>query len=127
MRRSVIFLMLLAYLCSATELRELLKLPVLLEHFVEHKGRNSSLDFFDFLSVHYLNVEKHGNADAHDDALPFKTHENCHAISMQAAALPVQKIDLNYPETIIKKDFPVNKSSDYFAYSVLIWQPPKLL
>lgn len=113
------------YLFATTELSQLVKLPVLLEHFVEHKAQDSSIALWGFLCMHYA----HGNVkDADHDKdmkLPFKSYDGCSS-SNNIAYIP--------------KDFglitkPAYNESTVFntytekiltsAFLSCIWQPPK--
>lgn len=127
MKRSVIILLLLVYVFTATECRELFKLPVLIEHYSEHKSRNSNLSLFDFINLHYLSLEQHGNEDAHDHQLPFKAHENCHSISSAIAGIPEQPVSLAAAYTHLEKTKIVHPNFLYASYSASIWQPPKAI
>ena len=70
--------MLLVLVASVqTPVGQLLKLPLLVEHFLKHHQQNS-LSLMDFLDVHY--TSPHKDADfPEDEQLPFK-NSNIHAI-----------------------------------------------
>ena len=61
------------YLSSTTELSQLLKLPVLVSHFVEHKAADVDMTFWDYLVHHYGGHEKDADWDT-DMKLPFMKH-----------------------------------------------------
>ncbi len=54
LKRVISILFLSAYLFSFTELHQLLKIPVLIEHFHEHRQEENSISFWSFLRMHYL-------------------------------------------------------------------------
>ncbi|SEK19641.1 hypothetical protein [Parapedobacter koreensis] len=55
-------------------LEQLLKIPVLFEHFQEHQQRETDISFLNFLTHHY-SFEKHTDKDeSRDMQLPFKSH-----------------------------------------------------
>jgi hypothetical protein len=126
LKKFAIITVLFIYLVSATELRELLKFPDMLEHYKEHKEKNKELSFFDFLGMHYSDV-KHEDGDAEkDNKLPFKSHDNCQTINcnlltvfdtqsytIQPLAICINKIRFKQFQ-LIPSTFQVN-----------IWQPPK--
>ncbi len=58
------------HLFTNTELCQLVKLPVLLSHYKEHKALNKEITFPVFLTMHYFNGGPH---DGTDMDLPFKT------------------------------------------------------
>ncbi|WP_229249003.1 hypothetical protein [Dyadobacter sandarakinus] len=63
---------------DATSLCELLKVPALIKHFVEHKSINREIGFIDFLSMHYWGKDIDDNDDEKDGRLPFKKVEVHH-------------------------------------------------
>jgi hypothetical protein len=62
---------------SITELKELYRVPLLIEHFMKHKNENGSMSMIDFLKLHYVGEKQNDNDDQEDQQLPFKTvYEN---------------------------------------------------
>jgi len=77
------------YLVSFTEFKEVLRLPLLLQHYGEHKDQVAEMSFFEFLTMHYETDEAH---DDRDNRLPFK---DCgHSFIGQVVVLPIQKFSL---------------------------------
>ncbi len=110
------------YLTSFTEVHELLRLPVLLEHFEEHKSQVNDMSFVDFLLMHYKTEVAH---DDQDNQLPFKVPG--HSFAAISVGLPVQKINLSdvSPQIILSNTFDYTES--FFSSSLqAIFQPPKL-
>lgn len=82
MKKILVYFMLLVYLFSFSEAKQLLKLPNLVEHFYSHTQKDQNTTLFSFLKMHYW--DNHGkDSDYKEDMkLPFKTHDTqCHAIS----------------------------------------------
>jgi hypothetical protein len=114
------------YLISLTELSQLIKLPMLVEHYSEHKEKNKNLSVLDFLYMHYSqNNVKDADYDK-DMKLPFKS-PNTLLSSLEIA--PV----LFASENLLLKPIP-SDSKQYTLYSekhlssaylASIWQPPK--
>lgn len=101
-----------------------MKLPVLVQHYQEHKAMYKSISFFDFLSMHYLN-DNPKDADHHRDMqLPFKAVENHTSISVFIPS--IDGFELNKTYYSIKQSF-VPQNKDFYSSSHLdnIWQPPK--
>ena len=69
--RFYIFLISLFFI-SSTQLKELLKLPVLINHYMEHLDENSNLSVYDFLKIHYADGVKYDEDYNVDMKLPFK-------------------------------------------------------
>lgn len=110
------------YLVSFTEFREVLRLPLLVEHYGEHKNQVAEMSFLEFLVMHYESDVAH---DDQDNRLPFK--DCSHSFIGQVVMLPIQKISLT--EGLV-----INASSYQFFYlqhepkliAADIFQPPKL-
>jgi len=123
MKRTVSIVLICIYAFSFTELHQLFKLPVLIQHFNEHQKVNGDLTFFQFLTLHYTTPQDH---DARDMELPFKDFGHCAVV--QTVILPVVKIELtekasdtgsvSYP-VLYKKFIPSSYLSE-------IWQPPRV-
>lgn len=77
------------YLVSFTEFKEVLRLPLLLQHYGEHKDQVTEMSFFEFLTMHYETDEAH---DDRDNRLPFK--DCSHSFIGQIMVLPIQKFSL---------------------------------
>jgi hypothetical protein len=81
--------LLLTYLISFTEFKEVLRMPLLIQHYGEHKAKAGEMSFFEFLAMHYETDIAH---DDRDNRLPFK---DCnHSFIGQVVLLPIQKISL---------------------------------
>jgi hypothetical protein len=111
------------YLISLTELSQLVKLPSLVEHYIEHKEKQSDLSLWEFLSMHYT---QNANHDTNHEKLPFKSHNGC--INMVVIAF----ISNNFESISVNAVYTENKTtiaySEKFSTSSFlssIWQPPK--
>ena len=72
MKRLIAICMLTVFLGSATELHELLKLPHLLVHFIEHT-QTSGLSLSEYLHIHYAHDHENHKDEHHDKGcLPFQ-------------------------------------------------------
>lgn len=126
MKKHLGIIILISYLCSYTELKELLKLPLLFTHFTEHSSHDHNLSFTDFISMHYHQEHDNDGDDAADRSLPFKSHDSCvHSSSFnlytQAASLFIKPFETELAQVQTQeKDF------FYPSFSANIWQPPKL-
>ncbi len=112
----------LIYLVSFTEFKELLRLPLLVEHYGEHRAKAGELSFFEFLVMHY---ETDVAYDDRDNRLPFK--DCSHSFIGQVVMLPIQKLSLT-------ERLESNATTHQFFYlqhepkliAIDIFQPPKL-
>ena len=94
MIRNTINILLLVLLLSAqTPLGQVLKFPVLMEHFYKHK-KQEGVSFLEFIKDHYS--PNHNDADqSEDDQLPFRGDV-------------VQNIGIALLPTLFKADFDIN-------------------
>ena len=125
MKNVITSLFLSVYLFSSTELNQLLKLPLLYEHFQEHHEEDNSLSMIDFIVMHYSNNDV-DNTDQEDMKLPFKSPDGCFSASM--FAFISQPLEYTSKFIFVAKE-PINNYSYLeFSSSYLnsIWQPPKL-
>lgn len=121
-KRIIAISLLSLFLISSTELNQLLKLPVLFEHFTEHKELNRKISFFDFLCMHY---SSNNDDDDRDMQLPFKSHDN---YSVQITVVIPRQEPLSFDFIpAFDKNFSLDKNFN-FSSSFLsnIWQPPKI-
>jgi hypothetical protein len=124
MRRARAISLLLLYFLVNTELRELVRLPILFEHFSEHKQQNNHITFSEFIVLHYFSGHlKDADLERHQQ-LPF-TGIHCEELSA-SVALPVESFE-ELPE-ITYATLNAGLYVSRFHSSLLqftIWQPPK--
>ncbi|MBX3257142.1 MAG: hypothetical protein KF862_23605 [Chitinophagaceae bacterium] len=125
MKRLLVISFLFIFLSANTAFGELLKLPLLIQHYTEHKQEETAISFIHFLAEHYKGTVNHQHNNHHHDNLPFKTL-NTHSGSV-ISLIPNPIFSLHkqfFPEdnTII----PAYLQSNYAnAYLNGIWQPPR--
>jgi hypothetical protein len=90
MRRVAAIGMLVLHLSLLTEMNELMRLPLLVEHFIEHRELVPEMSFFQFLAMHYKTDVAH---DSTDMELPFKQCD--HSVASPIFTLPAERIELN--------------------------------
>lgn len=127
MRQFTVILFLTAVLFTATPLQQLFKLPVLVQHYYEHKQIDKNITIIAFLKLHYFEEEEGGDADdKRDQQLPFKS---------VADFINHSGINANFTadtEIVIKPAIagrpahnPVSKMLISSQFLSAIWQPPK--
>jgi hypothetical protein len=89
MRRAAAIGMLSLHLILFTEMNELMRLPLLVEHYLEHQQLVPEMSFFQFLAMHYKTDVAH---DSTDMELPFKSCD--HSVASPNFTFPDQKIEL---------------------------------
>ena len=126
LKRITVIFFLSIYLISVTELNQLVKFPVLVEHFMEHREKNHKLSLLDFLDMHYSQEHEMDADHDRDMQLPFKSHDGC-SVTFLSAFLHNPFIELaNKPA--LASSCKYSEYSDAFlgrSYLASIWQPPK--
>jgi len=126
MKKWVSVVLLALFLFSTTELYQLLKVPILVEHFMEHKKLNSEMTFEAFLKTHYDNPVKDADYKT-DRKLPFVIHFtplNLIFTINQVFKLEERNIFFGH----ITREKIASSDDDFFfkGYLHSIWQPPRL-
>ncbi|HCL04510.1 MAG TPA: hypothetical protein DHW64_00375 [Chitinophagaceae bacterium] len=126
MRKLVAISFVIVYLFGATEASQLLKLPVLVQHYYEHKAGNASVTLVKFLHMHYMGHDDNDDDNLRDMQLPFKTMNDCCMIAFNN--LPPQKIQMNEVVAYeVQQEFTLLNDAAPFSISVEdIFQPPRL-
>ncbi|MBZ5856720.1 hypothetical protein [Flavihumibacter profundi] len=126
MKKVITIFFLTVYLLSTTEAHQLLKLPVVFEHFKEHRQEDKSISLLHFLAIHYLHGSPRDKDYDRDMQLPFKTSNDC--ISVTAPAFIPLSVELSVIQPVDlpqKKNFIIDDQFILPPYLSIIWQPPK--
>jgi hypothetical protein len=119
---------LLIFLFTNTELKQLLKLPVLIHHYMEHNKEDAGKTLLAFLYEHYAEehvVKTPRHHDKDHENLPFKSHHT--GISQ----VPVFCVSVTAIDCTIDAVLPASvknvytEPSHYPSALSKIWQPPR--
>jgi len=124
MKRWFSVILLSLYLCSTTELYQFLKIPILIEHYIEHKSENPEMTIFAFLKMHYDHPVKDADWQT-DQKLPFVTHYE-HSIIVFTINPPFN-LEFIENEILILSPKISSYNDAILDWSMIdsIWQPPK--
>ena len=124
-KRRIAILLVGIYLFSFSELSQFLKLPVLVQHFVEHQTQDSSITFWAFIKEHY-NGKFEIDDDYHRDSqLPFRTTD-CAAYNIVVLSdAPVTPDFLHHSISFTRNFVLRNDEQIYSAATSDIFQPPR--
>lgn len=125
MQRFVIISLLCTFIAIQTPLHEVLKFPLLVSHFLEHKEEDHSMSLLKFLHIHYTQKTVVDADYDKDMQLPFKDCSTPIFFTLSTLSNKYQ-IPIHLPAPESKKLFSVK--SDAFLSSALpdkIWQPPR--
>ncbi len=120
-------LLLAIYLLSATATKELLRIPLLAEHYYDHKQENNNTGLIAFLAMHYYSEDGTDKDAKEDNQLPFKSVEYAATFYFISLTPPSFTEHLAKPETETDIYFAI--LSDLFLpsqYLASIWQPPRI-
>ena len=105
---------------------QLVKLPILVEHFIEHKKTNQSLSLWQFLDMHYAHGDVMDADYDQDMKLPFKSHDGCFSsASVIFVNAGFQTLDHKVLVSSNNMYSVYNEPLVPSAYLSFIWQPPK--
>ena len=114
------------YLFSTTEIHQLLKLPLIFEHFSEHQKENKQISITEFLKIHYLNSAVKDKDYDKDMQLPFKSADDCiSSISPAFVPVTIQHTDAELIDISPEKIFFLKDKVLLSSYLANIWQPPR--
>lgn len=128
MRQIIALSLLFLYLFTSTEISELLKFPILVQHYKEHQQEHPEITFASFVNQHYTQGDVNDVDRDQDLKLPYKSIDFTHATSFtvlptitslefnEVIAFELLKAPTNYYNIVF--------SSDNFS---TIWQPPKIV
>jgi len=125
MRKAIAILILSLFLTSTTDLYQLLKLPLLVDHYIQHKSLDENITVWQFLCIHYAHGDVKDADYAQDMKLPFKTSDKYNSSNLVAIPTSAISYTLNIPLTKTPLSgiyyLPVKLPS----FLPSIWQPPK--
>ena len=127
MKKWFVYFTICIYLTSFSEVRQLAKMPNLIEHFISHKISDSGMSIFAFFKMHYIDEQVKDSDYKQDMKLPFKTHDFSNSIVN--LSIPPERTTFNILNQSIYVDYSSNFSySEKFYPSVFskIWEPPKI-
>lgn len=129
MIRSISIFFLLLHLLTSTELCQVLRIPVLINHYTEHRSLNTGITFFMFLKMHYFNGDPRDSDYDRDMQLPFKTSANSFVLNLNLSH-PV--VPQNFLSILTSDNLP-SDYTDYFSCWIpcghlkAIFQPPRAI
>lgn len=127
MKKVVAISFLFVFLSANTELHQLLKLPMLLNHFLEHHDQEPDESLADFLNEHYSETHNHSDNEHHDhDNLPFKSND-CATMHSNVVFNHDHNFSFCEPHIVSEKASVATNNVVIYSSAVLntIWQPPQ--
>jgi hypothetical protein len=111
-----------------TDLREALRIPALISHFMEHRTNEINMSFTDFLKLHYATEQSRdvdGDRDK-DNRLPFKTNHTEDQLVLQKIHIPhCSDFIFKAYETEAPMASQAKPWAPWAAFPKGIWRPPR--
>jgi len=126
LKKAICILFLGTYLISSTELRQLLKFPLLIQHYFEHKAEDNNITIWKFLSIHYEEATVIDVDYDKDQQLPFKSNDGFSG-SVLGSFVPAafySIVDKTFKQEAVTH-IVSNEDFTSSVYLSSIWQPPK--
>jgi hypothetical protein len=125
MRRWSAISILTVYTLGATNACQLLKMPLLVTHYVKHKSESPFMTLRSFIKMHYIDPQPFDADYAQDMQLPFKTTPDalCRNILLFASKLPA--IVINSPLEISAQQAVFDDKMPLVLLVNTIFQPPR--
>jgi len=108
-------------------MHQFLRIPVLIQHFVEHRQKDPSISLLAFLNEHYIHQYVRDADYQRDNQLPFR-HADCCAIttalSCECPAMTCMELPVRTSEA--KPEFILHNEQSHSLLSIAdIFQPPR--
>src|SRR5690606_4838548 len=118
---------LLTFLNAHTAFGEVLKLPILIHHYIEHSEQDQDASIIHFFVKHYQGSADHQHQHSHNDLdkLPFKTVDG--HVDWVVTIIPQYYIEISHHINVISAlNFPACSQENYATAAVKnMWQTPR--
>lgn len=102
----------------------MLKIPVLIEHFAEHRKETKNISFAHFIKLHYFSGNPVDDDYDRDQQLPFRTSADI--VVNSNVIIPEYHFKVDIPLLYQENDYPLfDVASLPSSHRFDIWQPPK--
>lgn len=118
------------YMLSFSEFHQFLRMPVLVQHFVEHRQQDPRISLLAFLEEHYIHQYIQDEDYQRDNQLPFRAADCCivNANSLPSCECPHQAVVAVAASSIeMKNEFILYDEDNHSLLTVAdIFQPPRM-
>ncbi len=113
------------YLLSFAEVHNLFKIPVLFQHFQEHKQEDPSISFWDFIKIHYMEPIVVDEDYDRDQQLPFRNADCCLVAASSVCECNTITVEIEPLPVLAEKFYSFNEVNKARKYSFAVFQPPR--
>ena len=114
------------YMFSFAELHNLLKIPILFEHYKEHQQLKPGISFWSFIKLHYLDPIVVDDDYQRDQQLPFRDTDCCLMTLASVCECLQIAVEIDKPAEIVKEFHLFNEVNKPQFISFDIFQPPRI-
>lgn len=109
-----------------TDIRELAKIPALLQHYRVHKRFDHHISLQDFIKLHYSDAEHHRKDPGTHHDLPFSDHQAHYSQLHQTVFTLPEAIAAIQPAFLPIEEISYVTTPKELRFSSPIWQPPRI-
>lgn len=126
MNNKAAILLMSIYLFGATNACQVLKLPLLVTHYLKHKQESPYITLDSFIKMHYIDAQPFDADYAQDMQLPFKTTPNTFCVNTPSIAPVFYRVVFRAPVPNPEKQLIENEDIPLNIRTSRIFQPPRL-
>lgn len=123
--KGIAILLFTVYIFGATDLHQVLRLPLLVSHYQKHRHELPSLSISQFLKIHYIDAQPFDKDYTDDMRLPFKAPKD-HCISVVTILTGPVLLHLPSTEKIVNTYTVVEEDIPPYVIIRSIFQPPRV-
>jgi hypothetical protein len=126
-KKAVAIFFLSIYMLSFAEMHQFLRMPVLIQHFMEHRHQDPSVSLLSFLKLHYIHQYVKDEDYQRDSQLPFRHADCCVTYTTICCECPGSTV-IEWPEHRIetKNVYILHDEDNHSLLAVAdIFQPPR--
>jgi hypothetical protein len=124
MPRVLATVFLISYLLCFTPARQLTRIPVLLEHYQEHRLEDTTLSFVQFLRIHYVDEVVVDDDYNRDQELPLRCNES-RLVLLILPLIGTTQFSVLEPPLMLLCFRPIDDADERAGWGTDIWHPPK--
>ncbi|WP_374163678.1 hypothetical protein [Arcticibacter sp. MXS-1] len=126
LNRVIAILLLSTLLVTQTELGQLIKFPILITHYFDHKSEKPDISVIAFIKLHYFSKFVKDKDYMEDMRLPFKSNTTIQVLSVSSAVIPQNSyISIRAAEFDLYRVRPDFSEKEIRGVAKSVWQPPQ--
>ena len=124
MKRLTGILLLSLHILAFTECHQLLRIPYLMQQFLQHRAADPNMNFSTFIKIHYLGPVIVTDDFKQDQQLPFR-NVDCHMLNTTVCIYEPVTVEIDPPAEMPSVFYCYNETNKPQFSSFDIFQPPR--